>query len=296
MNPARRTLDAFRRSSSAISLVIVLGLLVMALSSAYYILAYKPSEFLEQPGAQEYKNAVENVGRMDDWARTQYYWSHNLRVAGLYVAGTPAYLSFPSLLLGGYFTGMNLSYWYHFAGAGVFLAFVAGIFVHGVLELTGIFIVAAIALRAAWALWKGMGHMAAVAKRSGNLWTWGFSREEKRELRRHKGEVKEFLVDFLLVAGVGAFLIFLAAPIEAYVSPEIFWNFMTMPLLAVVFLAVVAFLYFSVVVWGIRGVRKNMGATYKDLKFVFKRRWRPAQLSILMFVVFSIMVLISFLT
>lgn len=293
MDIARRTFGAFRRNSSAIGFVILVSFLVMMFSVGYHILAYDSSEFLQEPEAQEYENAVGEVGAMDNWARTRYYWSHNLRVAGLYVATTPSYLSFHSSVFTGYSVGVATSYWYHRLGAdaNAALAFLAGIFVHGALELTGAFIIAGATLRAAWNFWKGIGHMISVASKSGTLWSWRFSRRERKELQRYKGKVKEFLTDFIILVGLGVFLIFLAAPIEVYVSPSAISVFYVNPLIAVAFLAVIALLYISVFfVWfrGLRAVGRDFGSVRNDIGDAFKLRWRSTHLSLLMFVAFSI--------
>ena len=287
----RRTLEAFRRSSSAISLVIALGLLVMTLSTGYHIFAYESSEFLERPGAQEYENAVENVTQMNEWARTKFYWSNNLRVAGFYILWTPIYSGFHSLTFNEYAIGMNLAYWYHAYGAETFLVFLSGVFFHGVLELTGIFIVVAITLRVAWNFWKGISHMMTTG--TSKKWSWGLSKGEKREILKHKCKIKELLVDFLVLASFGAFLIFLAAPIEAYISPSIMATFRGALPLAVVFLIGIASLYFSIFVWGLEAMKKDIRTVYGDVKLAFKRKWRPTQLSLLMFMVFFFIMVLS---
>ncbi len=235
MGIARRTFDAFQRNSSTISFVILVGFLVMIFSAGYHILAYDSSEFLQGPEAQEYENSVGEVGGMDEWTRTKYYWSHNLRLAGLLVATTPSYLSFHFSVFNGYSVGIATSYWYHVwgANANAALAFLAGIFVHGVLELTGAFIIAGATLRAAWNFWKGAGHMTSVAGKNGKMWSLKLLRRDRKEPRKYMGKVEEFLADFIILVGFGTFLIFLAGPIEVYVSPSAMAVFCTWPLLAV---------------------------------------------------------------
>ena len=272
----------------------------MMFSVGYFILAYDSSEFLQEPEAQEYENSVGEVVAMDEWERTKYYWSHNLRVAGLYVATTPSYLSFHSSVFNGYSVGVATSYWYHVLGADVnaALAFLAGIFVHGVLELTGAFIIAGATLRAAWNFWKGAGHMAFAAGKNEKTWSWGLSRRERKELRKYRGKVKEFLADFIILVGFGAFLIFLAGPIEVYVSPSMMAVFYTSPPLAVAFLVAIALLYISVfflLFEGLQALRRDFGSMRKDIGDAFKLRWRSTHLSLLMFVAFSIFATILFL-
>ena len=293
MGIARRTFGAFGRNSSTISLVILVGFLVMMFSLSYHILAYDSSEFLQEPEAQEYENSVGEVVAMDELDRTTYYWSHNLRLAGLYVVMTPSYLSFHSSVFNGYSVGVATSYWYHVWGgdANVALAFLAGIFVHGVLELTGALIIAGATLRAAWNFWKSAGHMAFMPGKKEKTWSWGLSRRERKVLRKHRGKVKEFLTDFIILVVFGAFLIFLAGPIEVYVSPSMMAVFYTNPALAVAFLAAIALLYISVfflLFGGLWALRKDFGLLRKDIGDAFKLKWRSAHLSLLMFVVFSI--------
>ncbi len=291
MSIFRRTLEAFKRSSSAISLVIALSLLVMTLSTGYHIFAYKSSEFLERPDVQEYENAIETVSQMDEWMLTKFYWSNNLRIVGFYIVGIPSYFGFHSMMFNEYTIGMNLSYWYHAYGAEVFLIFLSGLFLHGVLELTGIFIVVAITLRVAWNFWKGMGHIMTPA-RKGKRWSRELSKSEKRKIRKYEGKVKELLVDFLVLASFGAFLIFLAAPIEAYISPSFMAAFIGALPLAITFLVIIASFYLFIFMWGLGAMKRDIRAVYDDVKFAFKRKWRPTQLSLLIFVIFfSIMVL-----
>ncbi len=306
---------AFKRSSSALCFVVGLAFLVMVLTTACNILPYESSVFMEKevvdsvevyqrPELQQYEEALEEVGQMEESERTQYYLS-NLEVVGLHLAGTPTYLGFYSVIYNGHSIAVALSYWYHLGqigevsistdeglrkltGVDALLAFTATAFVHGVFELTGFFIIAAVTLRAAWALWKALGHMLGVAGRKGGLWT--------REFRRHKRKIKEFLADFTLMTVIGAVLIFLAAPIEAYISPRTYAYFGQMPALAIAFLAVIAFFYLFIIVRGFRPLRKNARATYKDLKLVFKRKWRPAQLSFLVFVICFLTVLVRLFT
>lgn len=300
MDIARRTSDAFRRNSSAISFVILVGFLAMMFSVGYFILAYDSSEFLQKPNAQEYENSVGEVVAMDEWERTKYYWSHNLRLAGLYVVTTPSYLSFHSSVFNGYSIGIATSYWYHDGGAdgNAALAFLAGIFVHGVLELTGAFILAGATLRAAWNFWKGAGHMAFMTGKNEKTWSWGLSRRERKELRKYRVNVKGFLVDFIILVGFGAFLIFLAGPIEVYVSPSMMAVFHTSPPLAVAFLVAIALIYISVFfLWfgGLRALGKDFRLMRRDIGDAFKLKWRSTHLSLLVFVAFSIFAAILFL-
>jgi uncharacterized membrane protein SpoIIM required for sporulation len=239
---------------------------------------------------KEYENAVENIGEMSEWDRTTNYWSRNLGVANLYVLGAPAYTGLQLKWWGSYISGINIAYWHHLGGANFLLAFFAMIFMHGILELTGIFIIAAATARLAWNFWKGLAHMMQTAQRSGSFWSWGLSKRERRELRKHKRRIKGFMLDFLILVLIGELLIFFAAPIEAYVSPWVFAAFYWQPWLALIWLAAIAFFYVSVFFVGLRGfkrMKRDAGMIYKDLKFALKGKWRASLLPLVMFIAFS---------
>ncbi len=293
MGISGRTLEAFRRSSSAISFVIALSLLVMTLSTGYHIFAYNSSEFLEQSDVQEYENAIATVSQMDEWTLTNFYWSNNLRIVGFYIVGIPSYFSFDSLMFNEYTIGINLAYWYHAYGAVVFLMFLSGLFLHGVLELTGIFIVVAITLRVAWSFWKGIGHLM-TSTRNNNRFR-KLLNSTTQEIRKSESEVKELLVDFLVLTSFGAFLIFLAAPIEAYISPAFMGAFVGVLPLAITFLAIIAFFYLSIFIWGLGTMKRDIREVYDDIKLAFERKWRPTHLSLLIFVIFFSIMMLSLL-
>lgn len=286
---------AFRRSSSAIGLVIVVAFTTMILSTAYHMLAFTPTEFIEKPDVQEYENALENISVMDDWTRTQYYWSHNLRVAGVCAIGTPTYFGFNSVVATNYMIGMALTYIHHLYGPVSMLAFSAQIFMHGLLELTGIYIIAAVSLRVAWNLWKGLGRLIALTGKGGRRWSWRLTKWEKREIRKHKGTIKLLLSDFVILFVIGAFFIFLAAPIEAYISPAVGSIFFTVPVLAVAFLVVVGLIYAYIVARGFNAMRRDLKFVWKETGLAFKGKWRPAQLSLLIFMIFFGMMLLRIL-
>lgn len=283
---------AFRRSSSAIGIVIVVAFTVMILSTAYHMLAFSPTEFVEKPDVQEYENALENISVMDDWTRTQYYWSHNLRVAGICAVGTPAYFGFNSVVATNYMIGMSLTYYYHLYGSTSMLAVSAMFFMHGLLELTGIYIIAAVSLRVAWNLWKGLGGLVAITGKEGKHWSWKLTKWEKREICKHKGTIKLLLSDFITLFAIGAFFIFLAAPIEAYISPEMGAIFFATPVLAVAFLAVVGLIYAYIAARGFNAMRRDLKFVWKEMRLAFKGKWRPAQLSFLIFMIFFVMMLL----
>lgn len=268
---------AFKRSSSAISVVVAFAFVVMISSTAYHMLAFAPDEFTGQPEVQAYENAVGNVSEMSDWTRTQYYWSNNLKVAGVGVALTPVYFGLYSATVTNYAMGMALTYNYHIYGLAGMLAILASFFVHGLLELTGIYILAAVSLRTAWNLWRRLGFL---------------TKSRKRESLRHKRAMGLLMKDFVWLSSVGMFFIFLAAPIEAYVSPWAGLLFFLVPATALAFLAFVGLFYASIVRWGLSAMRSDVKFVCKEVKPAFKGRWRPSQLSLLAFLLFFVPALI----
>lgn len=276
---------AIKRSSAAIGLIIVMAFTVMILSTAYHMLAFTPADFMQRPDTQEYENAVENVTAMDDWTRTQYYWSNNLGVAGMVAVWSPTYLGFNTVIATNYSIGISLTYYQHLFGARGSLAFFAEIFVHGLLELTGVYIIAAVSLRVAWNLWKGLGHMLTMGGKDGR-WSWRLSRREKMEILKSKSAIKLMAMDFATLFAIGAFFIFLAAPIEAYVSPTMGGIFYAEPVLAAAFLMAVAAIFALIVIRSFSAMRESLRLVWRDVRLAFMGKWRPAQFSMLMFVVF----------
>lgn len=285
--------DAFKRSSSAISIVIVVAFATMMLSTAYNMLAFSPSEFAGRPDVQEYENALRNVSTMDEWARTRYYWFNNLKVAWISGLATPTYFGFNSTVFTNYTIGMAVTYVHHTYGSTTALAFLAQIFVHGLLELTGFYIIAAVTLRAAWSIWKGFGRLIEITGKDGKRWAWKLTKREKREILKHRPAIELLVLDFITLLAIGAFFIFLAAPVEAYISPEMGYLFASMPAFAVVFLVSVGVLYASIAAWGFNAMRIDLKFVWKSTRSAFKRKWRPAQLSLLMFTIFFTMTLLN---
>lgn len=292
MNIKKMIHGAFGRSSAAIGLVIVVAFTVMILSTAYHMLAFSPAEFMGRPDTREYENAVENVSAMDEWTRTKYYWSNNLGVAGMVAVWTPMYFGFNTVVATNYSIGISLTYYHHLFGASGGLAFSAEIFVHGLLELTGVYIITAASMRVAWNLWKGLAHLMTMAGKGGR-WSWGLSRREKREILKHKSAIRLLAIDFVMLFAVGTFLIFLAAPIEAYVSPTMVVIFYSGPVLAVAFLAAVAALFSSIVKRSFGAMRGSLRLVWEDARSATRGKWRPAQFSILMFAIFFSLALLQ---
>jgi uncharacterized membrane protein SpoIIM required for sporulation len=285
----RAVFGAFRRSSSAISIVVIAAFTVMILSTIYYMLVFTPAEFVQKPEVQEYENAVENIVIMDEWARTQYYWSNNLMVAGACALETPTYFGFNTAVATNYMIGMSITYNYYRYGSESVLAFPAMIFIHGLLELTGIYIIAAVSLRMAWNFWRGLGGLAAITDKKGKNWSWKLA---KREIIKHRRTIKMLLFDFAMIFSIGSFLIFLAAPIEAYVSPSIGSIFLLAPVVAAVFLVAVGLFYALIAARGFNRMHGDLKFVWDETRLGFKRKWRPAHLSLLVFMIFFALMLL----
>jgi uncharacterized membrane protein SpoIIM required for sporulation len=280
---------AFGRSSSAISILVIVSFTATILSTVYYMLVLSPSSFKQEPEVQEYENALGNIVVMDEWARTKYYWSNNLMVAGACALETPTYFGFNTAVATNYLIGMSITYNYYRYGPESVLAFPAMIFIHGLLELTGIYIIAAVSLRIAWNFWRGLGGLAAITGKEGKNLSWKLT---KREILKHRRTIKMLLFDFAILFSIGSFLIFLAAPIEAYVSPSIGSIFLAAPAVAAVFLVAVGLFYVFIAARGFNRMRGDLRSVWNETKFGFKRKWRPAHLSLLVFIIFFALMLL----
>lgn len=269
MSVRRAVFGAFRRSSSAISIVVIVAFTVMILSTVYYMLVFTPAEFVQEPEVQEYENAIENIVIMDEWARTQYYWSNNLMVAGACALETPTYFGFNTAVATNYMIGMSITYNYYRYGPESVLAFPAVIFIHGLLELTGIYIIAAVSLRVAWNFWRGLGRLAAITDKKGKNWSWKLT---KREIIKHRRTIKMLLFDFAILFSVGSFLVFLAAPIEAYVSPSTGSIFLSTPVVAAVFLVAVGLFYALIAARGFNRMRGDLKFVWNETGLASKKR------------------------
>ncbi|MFH1821346.1 MAG: stage II sporulation protein M [Methanobacteriota archaeon] len=267
---------AFRRNFSAFSFLILASLILMTLSTAYFALAFNREQFKSLSDVQEYDNILSDVTTMDDWSRTKFYWSNNLGIVGLYAATFPTYLGANSVLLTSYHIGLAIVYNYHAYGPNAMLVFAGVIFVHGMLELTGIFIIGAASLILAWKFWSYLGR---VLKS-------GFG----RMTRKRKAAAKRYLTDYALMVALGSFMVFLAAPIEAYFSPYAGLIFFLWPPIALFFLGAVVLFYASIISKGFTPMRRTVASVLGDAKAVFSGKWRPTYLSLLMLAIFSLMI------
>ncbi|MEW6592690.1 MAG: stage II sporulation protein M [Candidatus Hadarchaeota archaeon] len=287
---------AFERNSSALSFVLTVFFVVFIFSLAYNMLAFTPSDFLQRPDVSSYENAVENVTALDKWTRTVFYWRNNLGVVGVYAVAAPANLGFNSGLIANYNLGISLAYWYHSLGGNAMLAFSGSIFVHGLLELTGAYLVIAASLRLAWNLWKGAGRILSMARKKGELFHWSVSFRpatwERREVKKHREVIKLNLTDFAVLVLVGTFLVFLAAPVESYISPTASTIFYSNPLLGAGFLMIVGLFYAAVAYKGFGRMRRDISYMWNDMKLAFRGKRRHSQFSILMLALFSVLMLV----
>jgi uncharacterized membrane protein SpoIIM required for sporulation len=225
---------------------------------------------------EDYENRVENVTGKNNWDRTIYYWTNNLGVAGYRIVFTPWYAGVPSEVFQAYTVGIVDTFWYHEAELSPFRA---AIEFHGIFEMTGFFIITAITARLAWNLWKGLAFM------------MSYRKNVKRLIKRYRGRIKKILGDYLILTSIGIILIFLAAPIEAYISPSIWVTFRSVLPLSYIYLAAVALLYLAIFFVQFRGwemMKKDAKKIRTDIKSLLKGKFVPAHLSLLMFLLFTI--------
>jgi len=267
----------FGRSTPAFTFVLIISFSTIVLSTVYHMVAMKPDEFLQMPKTQEYKNAVSEIMGMDPWTRTQHYWANNLRSACVSAAGTPFYIPLTTLLATGYYTGIAITYVSYVSGGGVGLAFLSQIFVHGILELTGVCLIAAGGLRLAWEFWCLLG---------------GIAKNENLKRKSLVKRIKLPLADFLILFLVGAFLITLAAPVEAFISPSAGRAFVSQHLLALTYLAGVAVFYTKLASLGFRVMIQSVASTFARAKTA---KFEPEHLSLLTLFLFLGLGIASFL-
>ena len=276
MGSLKRALTgALGRNAPAISFIILAFLIVTVLSTAYFLLAFNREQFLNLPQVKEYDNLLENVTGMDEWSRTKFYWSNNLRIAGLYAISFPFYTGAASLLMTSHQIGLAAVYNYHLYGPLVLLNFISIIFVHGIFELTGALILGGASLRLAWKLWGYLGHALTAG--------WG------KVTRKRRTAIRQHLIDYLILIALASLLIALAAPVEAYLSPSASVLFLISPTLAILFLASVLLFYAAIIRVGFRPMLRRASSVLEDLGELASGRWKPSHLSLLMFLLFSLL-------
>ncbi|MGC8817389.1 MAG: stage II sporulation protein M [Candidatus Hadarchaeum sp.] len=274
-NSQRAFTGALSRNAPAISFMTLAFLIIMFLSTAYFLLAFDREQFLNLPEVQRYDNLLENVTVMDEWSRTKFYWSNNIRVAGIYAATFPFYTSTASILMTGQQIGLALVYNYHLYGPIVLLTFLAVIFLHGTLELTGAFVIGAASLRLGWDLWKTLGKLLKTGK--------------VKITRKKMAAAKQRLIDYLALILLGSILIILAAPIEAYLSPSASALFLFSPFLAILLITAAMLFFASVIKAGFSGMIGEISVVLKEVREPARGRWKPSHLPLLTFIIFSLL-------
>jgi len=258
--------------------VILLSVAVELTSTTYYITTSKESDFRAMETVQSYENRIENQIKVaSEWGRTKYYWTNNLGVAGYRVLFTPWYIGVSSEVYQSYVGGVVNTYMYY---ENTLVPFRAAIETHGILEMTGFFIISAITARLAWNIWKGLAHLMMAS-----------TKKRKLKLKRYKARIKEIFGDFLILASIGIFMIFLAAPVESYISPGVWGAFDVTPVLPCVFLVCVALFYIAVFFVRFRGwemMKRDAKKIRTDIKLLLKGKFVPTHLSLLMFILFMI--------
>lgn len=261
--------------------------------TAYYIATSKQSDFMAMGSVQSYKNSIENqITPADEWTRTTFYWKNNLSVAGYHILTTVWYRGISLQITQAYVGGLVNTFWNY---QNTMLPFRAAIEMHGLLELTGFFIITAITAHLAWNFWKASGYLILTAFRGSNI----EKRDFKRKLRKHRKRITELFGDFAILSSIGVLLIFLAAPIEAYISPYVWGGFDQLPVLAGIFLVIVALLYIAVFFVGFRGwkmLKKDTKKIRTDIKLLLKGKFVPTHLSLLMFIIFTAVTLLAIFT
>ena len=288
----RRIFQAFERTSSVICFVILLSLAVELTCTAYYITTSNQSDFMEMGPVQSYENRLENQLSPDEWTRTTYYWKNNLSVAGHRILTTVWYSGISSEIVQAYVGGLvNTLRNYE----NTMVPFRAAIEMHGLLELTGFFIITAITARLAWNFWKASGYLILTSVQGSEIG----KREFKRKLKKYRKRITELLGDFAILSSIGALLIFLAAPVESYISPYIWGGFHQLPVLAYIFLIPVALIYITVFFVEFRGremLKKDANRIRGNIRSAFRGKFVPSHLSLLMFIFFTTVTLVVIFT
>jgi uncharacterized membrane protein SpoIIM required for sporulation len=171
-----------RDAAPFICVVIVVYYILGLASFAFYLLAISPENFFERSDVKEFENTTRRIGELDEAGRTLTYLSNNL---GAGVRTMVPVLGFVNVVYNGWFGGMVCAYVYRKAGTEVLLLYIAGIYVHGILELTGFFILGGLSLYLLRGGWRRL------------------------------------LSRYLKLAVLGLSLIAIAAPVEAYLTPAV---------------------------------------------------------------------------
>ncbi|MEM2192523.1 MAG: stage II sporulation protein M [Candidatus Hadarchaeales archaeon] len=246
------------RSAPLLSLVLLISFLSITFSLGYYLLALSPREFAQQKEVKGYENDLKKLETLDEWTITTFYWSNNLRVAGISIIFFPSYFANAIQIASGRSMGMAIAYFDRTGGWQRALAFSAQLFVHGIFEFTGLLLISAGTMRLAWRFWERIGRI---------------KNFKKFFIKRSiSPQVKSEITDAGVILLLGLLLIFIAAPVEAYISPTAGVLFFFEPALALLFLASVCAVYFAIFLYGLEGMKAVMKKVAGETKEIFNGR------------------------
>lgn len=281
-------LGAFSRNSPILSLVILVSLGVILTSTIYNLTAFTPSQFENLPATENYKQNIQGVVALDEWTRTQFYWRNNLSLAASYAVWFPTYSGFVGNVANGNAVGVAIAHYNAIGGSRYALAFTAEIFVHGLLELTGIFLITTSTSRLAWKFWTWTGEAARRSKKG-----WTLEKILEKDLRNKKS-IRQEILDFLTLFGFALILIIIAAPIESYISPEFVLLFFFEPVLAVLFIGATVAFYLAIAKIGFRKMLRELNEVWGEISLAIHGKFRMSQLPIIMFIILVSILMVRF--
>ncbi len=197
----KRTL---KRYSLIVGLLLVISLSIKVVNTSYLCLSYQPADIPEKPPENMYTDA---------WNQTIGYWGNNLTFGTIYFF-KPVH-GIPKMFVSAY-EKSNSNFTNHYAhGAEKVWGYLTTMNVHGIIEVTGIFLMI-ISGFLFWAAFLIAIFLALMFLIKGRV-------ARKTSIFKKLGEfgflrIKEF--PYLLSSGM--LLIIIAAPIEAYLSWPVF--------------------------------------------------------------------------
>lgn len=219
-----------KRYSAIIGLLLILFLGIKILNTSYLCLTHESSEIQEVPPENMYTDA---------WKQTMGYWQNNVGVSFRYLL-IPG-LGVPRMFWVAY-DQTNSNFKNHYAhGAGEVWGYLATISFHGILESMGAFLMA-IAGFLFWPVFLVSIGLAFIIKSAAR---------RKLPFVKKVGVFAKFLfIDLCVLISLGILLIFIAGPIEAYLSwPHlllVFTGHLWLPLMYLTFLfLLVGWLFFA---------------------------------------------------
>ncbi len=181
-------IKSFKRNSWLIGLVILISLAIYFTGLIHYSTNFNQEQFANMEETEEYENRVDTTMRKDEFDRTLYYWGNNLKLGAYHLIPI---MGVNFLFISEYNSSWASAYQYQFGGIDYLFGFLGGTFAHRIPESIGFFLLAALSLY----ILKG-----AVTKEI---------------------ITKTFWKDYLTLASIGFLLIFIAGPIESYISPHL---------------------------------------------------------------------------